>query len=84
VTVGGSIKGSITPVGTLAVVTATSSSNVAYSSYVNAAGQFQISGLPAGNYTFTVTPTLPALPVTLATLVTVTANNTTTVEPISL
>ena len=84
VTTSGSIKGSITPIGTLAVVTATSTSNVAYSSAVNAAGQFQISGLPAGNYSFTVTPSLPALPVTLATLVTVTANNTTTVGPISL
>lgn len=79
----GSIKGTITSVGTKAVVTATSSSNVVYSSTVNAAGQFQISGLPAGTYTFTATPKLPALPVTQAN-VTVTVNVTTNVGAIAL
>ncbi|MBC7523386.1 MAG: DUF4382 domain-containing protein [Flavobacterium sp.] len=64
VTTSGSIKGTITPVGSVASVTATAASNVVYSSSVNALGQFQISGLPAGSYTFTVTPVLPALPVT--------------------
>lgn len=62
--VSGNINGSITPIGTLATVTATSSTNVVYSSSVNNLGQFKISGLPAGNYTFTVTPLLPLLPVT--------------------
>ncbi len=62
--ISGNIIGSITPIGTLATVTATSSTNIVYSSSVNSLGQFKISGLPAGNYTFTVTPLLPLLPVT--------------------
>ena len=64
VTTVGSIKGTILPVGTIATVTATSSANLIYSSNVNALGQFQILGLPAGNYSFKVTPLLPMLPVT--------------------
>lgn len=60
----GNISGSITPITTKAMVTATSSSNVAYSSNVNALGQFQISGLTPGTYTFTITPLLPLLPIT--------------------
>lgn len=72
----GNIKGSITPIGTLAVVTATSSTAVEYSSSVNLLGQFQISGLPAGTYTFTVTPLLPLLPVTQSNVVVVAGVNT--------
>lgn len=72
----GNIKGSITPIGTLAVVTATSSTAVEYSSSVNALGQFQISGLPAGSYTFTVTPLLPLLPVIQTNVVVVAGVNT--------
>lgn len=79
----GIIKGNITSVGSKATVTATSASNVVYSSTVNAAGQFQISGLPAGTYTFTATPKLPALPVTQSN-VTVTANVTTNIGTIAL
>lgn len=79
----GNIKGNLTNIGTKAVVTATSSSNVVYSSTVNAVGQFQISGLPAGTYTFTVTPKLPALPVTQAN-VAVTLNVTTNIGAITL
>lgn len=62
--ISGNIKGSITPIGTLAVVTATSSTAVEYSSSVNDLGQFQISGLPSGIYSVTITPLLPMLPVT--------------------
>lgn len=62
--ISGNISGSITPIGTLATVTAVSSANVEYSSSVNSEGQFQISGLPPGSYTFIVTPQLPLLPVT--------------------
>ncbi len=62
--ISGNIKGNIAPIGALATVTATSAANVEYSSSVNSAGQFQISGLPPGNYTLTVTPVLPLLPVT--------------------
>ena len=79
----GIIKGAISSPGTKATVTATSSSNVAYSSMVNAAGQFEVSGLPAGTYSFTVTPKLPALPVT-QTGVVVTVNATTNVGSITL
>ena len=81
-TVVGNIKGTVTPIGSLAVVTATSSSNVVYSSSVNALGQFQVSGLPVGVYSVTVTPKLPLLPVTQAN-VTVTAGVATTLGPIA-
>lgn len=60
----GSIRGSVTPIGLLAVVTATSA-GTAYSSVTNANGEFLISGLPAGVYSVTVSPNLPILPVTL-------------------
>ena len=83
VTATGSIKGTITPVGSLAMVTATSASNVVYSSNVNALGQFQISGLPAGTYSFKVTPELPMLPVTQVNI-TVTAGVATNIGAIAL
>lgn len=54
----GSVKGHINPPGVLANVVATSGSN-AYSSMVNANGDFIISGLPAGVYTITVNPVSP-------------------------
>ena len=81
--ISGNISGSITPVGTLATVTATSSTNIVYSSSVNNLGQFKISGLPAGNYTFTVTPLLPLLPVTQLNVVVV-AGITTSLGVIAL
>lgn len=74
--ISGNIKGSITPVGTLASVSATSSANVVYSSNVNELGQFQISGLVPGTYTFTVTPMLPMLPVTQLNVVVVAGAST--------
>ncbi len=55
--ISGAIRGKISPVGTLAIVTATS--GIAYSSNVNANGDFLIMGLPAGTYEVTVTPALP-------------------------
>ncbi|MEO5776036.1 MAG: DUF4382 domain-containing protein [Flavobacterium sp.] len=58
----GTIRGSITPIGN-AMVTATSATSVEYTSSTNDAGQFQISGLPAGTYTLTITPELPLLPI---------------------
>lgn len=60
----GNLKGSITPIGTVAIVSATSATNEVFTSNTNAAGQFQISGLPPGIYTFKVTPSFPLLPVT--------------------
>jgi hypothetical protein len=60
----GAIKGSITPVGAIATITATSNSLI-YSSVASVTGNFLISGLPAGTYEITVTPVLPLLPVTV-------------------
>jgi hypothetical protein len=60
----GAIRGDISPVGTLAFVTATSSSNETYSSNVTVAGAFLIMGLPAGIYSVTVTPEVPFSAVT--------------------
>jgi hypothetical protein len=73
----GTIKGSITPIGN-AMVTATSSSAVEYSSGVNSSGQFQISGLPPGTYSLTITPELPLLPIVQSNIV-VTAGTSTNV-----
>lgn len=62
--ISGSIKGKISVAGTLAYVTATSASNVTYSSHVATTGDFMLMGLPAGVYSLTVTPLLPLMPVT--------------------
>jgi hypothetical protein len=59
----GSIKGEIMPIGLSAYVTATSN-GLSYSSNVNENGEFLIMGLPAGIYSFTITPPLPMPPVT--------------------
>jgi hypothetical protein len=72
----GNIKGSITPIGTLAVATATAVDGTEYSSSVNEFGQFQVSGLLPGNYTFTITPLLPLLPVSQLNVVVVAGVNT--------
>lgn len=65
----GNISGSITPAGTLAVVSAISTAtNLVYTSSVNAEGNFRIVGLPAGNYSVTITPALPMLPITILNL----------------
>lgn len=60
----GSIRGSITPIGVIALVTATSN-GVNFSSLTNANGDFLIDGVPVGTYDVTVTPDLPLLPVTV-------------------
>jgi hypothetical protein len=61
----GSIQGNILPEGTLAVVTAVSSStSLSYSSAVNSEGEFKIMGLPSGMYSLTVTPVFPLSPIT--------------------
>lgn len=81
--ISGNIKGNITPIGEIAAVSATSSTGVVYSSNVNALGQFQISGLMPGTYSFTITPTLPLIPTTQSN-VTVTAGSTTNLGTIVL
>lgn len=73
--INGAIKGKIMPAGIIASVTATNSS-ISYSSNVNAAGDFLIMGLPAGTYTFTVTPALPLIPVILNNVVVTTGSVT--------
>ena len=60
----GSIRGSITPVGVIALVAATSN-GVNFSSVTNANGDFLIDGIPVGTYDVTVTPDLPLLSVTV-------------------
>lgn len=62
--VSGSIRGSITPIGIIALVTATFN-DVTYSSVTNPNGNFLIDGVPEGTYNITVTPELPLLPVTV-------------------
>ena len=61
--ISGSIKGSISLIGVIATVSATSE-GVTYTSVTNASGQFVISGLPEGTYNLTVTPDLSITPVT--------------------
>jgi hypothetical protein len=83
--ISGIIKGKITPVGTLAVVTAISNTNtnISYSSNVAGTGDFKLIGLPAGSYLVTITPALPLSPAT-KTNVTVTTGITTDIGTISL
>lgn len=61
--ISGTVKGKITPIGTVAVVEATSSTGVSYTSNVNNNGDFMVMGLPPGTYKITITPSLPLLPV---------------------
>jgi len=79
--ISGAIKGNITPVGTLALVTAMSS--VSYSSNVTSSGNFMLMGLAAGIYSVTVTPVLPLNLVTKSN-VTVTTGMTTDIGKIAL
>jgi hypothetical protein len=62
--ISGSIKGKITPVGTMAVVQATSATAETYSTNVNENGEFLVMGLPPGTYSITITPALPFLAAT--------------------
>lgn len=62
--ISGNIEGSITPAGTLAMVSAVSATGVVYTSNADIlTGGFRITGLPPGTYTLTITPLLPFLPV---------------------
>jgi hypothetical protein len=62
--ISGSIRGSITPIGTKVTVTV-QSNEIGYSSMCNENGAFMIRGLPSGVYELTITPDLPLLPVTI-------------------
>ncbi len=80
----GSIKGNITPVGTIAAVSATSATTgIIYSTNVDDMGNFQILGLPPGTYSVTITPPSPLLPVTQTNVV-VLANAATDIGLVAL
>lgn len=64
----GAIKGSITPIGAGVLVTATIN-GTSYSTLTQANGQFLMSGLPAGAYSVTITPSLPINPVTIPSVI---------------
>jgi hypothetical protein len=74
--ISGIIKGKVTPIGTLAVVNATSSTGISYATNVNINGDFQLLGLPPETYTITVTPTLPLLPMILTGIIVVNGKTT--------
>ena len=57
--ISGSISGNITPAGTVAVITATSATNITYTTVASASGYFLIQGVPSGVYTLTITPVFP-------------------------
>jgi hypothetical protein len=67
--ISGNITGSITPIGAIASVTATSELGLVYTSTVDVNGDFQISGLPPGTYSVTITPLAPLLPAIVADVV---------------
>jgi hypothetical protein len=81
--ISGNITGSITPIGALASVSATSAIGLVYTSNVVVTGDFQITGLPPGTYTVTITPLVPLLPA-IVTDVTVTAGQNTNIGVIAL
>ncbi len=81
--ISGTIRGSITPVGTLAYVTATSNSGETYSTNVNSSGNFLLMGVASGTYSVVITPVLPLLPASVSNIA-VTSGNTTTLATIAL
>ncbi|SEA27814.1 protein of unknown function [Flavobacterium gillisiae] len=61
--ISGAIKGTITPIGALAVATATNLVTLeTYSTNVNVEGKFLVMGLPAGKYSLTITPDITIVP----------------------
>lgn len=78
----GAIRGKISPVGTIAFVTA-ATSETSYSSNVTAAGDFMLMGLSPGTYSVTITPALPLNPVTQSNI-TVTTGVTTNIGTVTL
>ncbi|MFA9390126.1 MAG: DUF4382 domain-containing protein [Prolixibacteraceae bacterium] len=64
VALSGSIRGSISPIGIKATITA-ESNGTSYSSVCNEKGEFLLIGLPAGVYDITITPDFPLLPITI-------------------
>lgn len=77
----GSIKGTVTPVGTLVIVTATLN-GVSYSSVTQHDGEFLLKGVPAGVYTVVLTPSFPLAPMSVSNVV-VSTGITTTLATVS-
>jgi len=71
----GAIKGTISPISTLAFVAAVSG-NVTFDSNVSLTGGFLIEAVPAGTYTVIVTPALPLHPDTINNVVVTTGVTT--------
>ena len=68
--ISGSVSGSVTPIGTIAFVTAVSTTNSAsYTSVTEPNGQFIIQGVPAGIYTVTINPGSPLQPVVVTNVI---------------
>jgi hypothetical protein len=86
--ISGAIKGTITPIGTLAVATVTDLASLeTYSTNVNIEGKFLLMGLPAGKYTLTITPdntVIPALKEVIIQDINVEIGQTKIIAPISL
>jgi hypothetical protein len=73
--ISGSISGSVTPIGSVAFVTATSSTDT-LSSVTQANGQFIVQGVPAGTYSVTITPPSPLRPVVVGNVIVSTGAST--------
>jgi len=80
--ISGSIRGKISPIGTLASVEATSNA-ISYSTSVNSGGDFLLSGLPAGTYSISISSSRPSSPVVTDGIV-VTIGSTTNMGTINL
>lgn len=65
VALGGSIRGSVTPIGALVIAQAITGTDT-FSSVTNANGEFLIGGLAAGTYSVVLTPPTPLIPVTIS------------------
>lgn len=76
VQINGSVSGSISLVGIPATVTAISSGGVEFTTIVNDQGEFIISGLNPGTYTFVITPEDPYLPLTIENVEVMAGSNT--------
>jgi hypothetical protein len=74
--ISGIIKGKVSPIGTAAVVNATSSTGLSYTTNVDVNGDFQLLGLPPETYTITITPTSPLLPMTITGVIVTTGETT--------